>query len=489
MNVVPGPGGARQRPAVKTGNDGRFEIHGLLPGDYTLWIRKSGFATERIDPLKVPEEGMSQPVAVTLGPGAAISGVVKLRSGAPAEGWSVIASEAGTSAPGPRARGNLNPTGSDGIFVLDGLKPGQSYDLQLFGGTGIGPSRKGVVPPADGVEVVVSGTGRIAGRAVDAPTGRPLAAYAVSYEPERTGGGGVFRIVNRAAGQRLTGMGEKTEVKSEDGTFLLSDVSPGTWSVVVEAKGYQPARAGNVVVEEGGTADNVEVKVSPGSSLKGRVLDAISGQPVPGATVTHAAAGAGGAGPLAALAGAAADEEITTDADGAFLIDGLAPGKVSLTVKHPDYSDAHRTVDLKEGMATAEIKLTAGSAVGGLVLSSTQQPIPGADVVLQAAGDTGFGRAMLSGGQSTTTDATGRFRFDHLTAGRYSLAASFRNQTSAAQTIVLQDGQSRDDFVLQIAAGATLEGVVSGIPGSLKNGMTVTASGANSYTGSTKTGA
>ena len=486
----PGSGGTRGRPAVRTGADGRFEARGFSPGDYTLWIKKSGYATERIDPVKVPESGSPEPLAVTLGPGAAITGLVRLRSGTPAGGWSVLASEAGTSAIGPRARGNMNPTGPDGLFILEGLKPGQPYDLQLFGGPGIGPSRKGVVPPADGVEVVVAAAGRISGRAVDAQSGQPLLDYAVSFEPERTGGGGAFRIVNRVAGQRLTGMGEKTEVRSEDGTFQLDDVPPGTWSVVVEAKGYQPARAGNVVVEEGATVRDVEVKASLGSALKGRVLDAISGGPVPNAAVTHGTAGTGrGGGPLAALANAASDEETTTDADGAFQLDGLAPGKVSLTVKHPDYSDATQTVDVKEGTATAEIRLTPGSALGGLVLSDAQQPLPGASVSLQSAGDAGFGRGMLGGGQSAVSDGSGRFRFDHLASGRYNLVASVQSRTSATQTIVLQDGQSRDDAVLQIATGATLQGVVSGIPDSLRSGMTVTASGADSFSATTRTAA
>ena len=487
LNFVGGPGGARGRPSARTGADGRFEIRGLTAGDYALTVRKPGYASERVDPLKVPEEGSPEPVTLTLGPGAVIAGVVRQRGGSPAEGWTVVASEAGTSALGPRLRGG-EPTGPDGFFLLDGLKPGQSYDLQLFGGPGIGPAQKGVVAPADGVEVIVSGAGRIAGRAVDAQTGRPIPEFQVSYEPERTGGGMVFRFANRAAGRRVTGVGEKVDVKSEDGAFLLEEVPPGTWSVVVEAKGYQPARAGSVVVEEGGTAKDVDVKVSLGGQLKGRVLDASSGRPVPNATVTHAAAGAAG-GPLVALADAAGEGEIAADADGGFEIDGLTPGKIAITVKHPDYAEARQTADVKEGTASVEVRLTPGSALGGLVLSDARQPLPGADVVLQAGGDAGFGRGMLGSGQSTVTDGSGRFRFDHLTAGRYSLVATVRSRTSPAQTVVLQDGESREDAVLQIAAGATLQGVVSGIPDSWKNGMTVTAGGADAYAGSTRTGA
>ncbi|MGE5345330.1 MAG: carboxypeptidase regulatory-like domain-containing protein, partial [Acidithiobacillales bacterium] len=486
LSVLGGRGDALRRPPVRTGADGAFQIDGLAPGDYTLWIRKSGFATERIDPLKVPEAGSPEPVSVMLGPGAAIRGTVLLRSGTPAEGWTVVASAPGTSPLGPRTRGLLNPTGSDGLFVLEGLKPGQPYDLQLFGGTGIGPSQRGVVPPASGIEMVVSGPGRITGRAVDAKTSSPITSYTVRYEPARTGGG-LFRIVNRAAGRQVTGIGEKHEVSSDDGTFVLEDVPPGTWSVVVEAKGYQPARAGNVVVEEGGTAKGVEVKVSRGGHLGGRVVDALSGQPVPGATVTSGGTGPAG-GPLAAIADEIGDQ-LTTDADGTFVLDGIAPGKVLITVTHPDYTDAHQTVDVGEGSSTAEIRMTAGGDLGGLVVSDTGQPLPGADVVLQAAGDTGFGRLTGAGGFSAVTDSAGHFRFDHLSAGRYSLAASLQSQASTPLTIVLADGQSRDDAVLQIATGATLQGVVAGIPDSWKNGMTVTASGGNSWSGSTRTGA
>ena len=189
------------------------------------------------------------------------------------------------------------------------------------------------------------------------------------------------------------------------------------------------------------------------------------------------------------IASTSPEDEIATDADGAFALDGLVPGKISFTVKHPDYSDANQTIDVKEGTASAEIKLTPGSALGGLVVSDAQQPLPGADVVLQSAGDTAFGRGMLARRPLDDTDSSGRFRFDHLTAGRFSLVASLRSRSSATQTVVLQDGQSRDDAVLQIAAGATLQGVVSGLPDSWKNGMTVTVSGADSYSGMTRTGA
>ena len=73
-------------------------------------------------------------------------------------------------------------------------------------------------------------------------------------------------------------------MEAADGRFALEDVPAGKWQVVVTAKGYQVGRAGGVVVEEATTTDGVEIRVPPGSILKGRVTDAKSGRGVPEAT-------------------------------------------------------------------------------------------------------------------------------------------------------------------------------------------------------------
>ncbi len=486
IGLAGGTGGPNAK-RTKSGPDGRFALKGNSPGDYTVVVRKPGLATERIDPVKVPEEGAPEPLAVTLVPGAAIAGIVKTRNGNPAEGWMVTATKGGSSPIGPRAQGGGTPTGPDGAFFLDGLKAGEAYDLTLLGGTGMSPGRRGVVAPSGDVEIVVAGTGRISGRALDASTGRPLTEFQVAYEPGRTGGGAVFRFANRAAGRRLTGIGEPAPVKSEDGTFLLEDVPAGTWSVVVTAKEYQPARAGSVLVEEGGTAKDVEVKVSRGAALKGHVTDATTGRPVPNVSISHEDAGAAG-GPMRIANMEAGDAEITTDVDGRFEIGALGAGRVHLTARHPDYADTSDTVEVKEAGSAVDLKMTAGGALAGTVASDTGQPLPGADVALAAAGDAGFGLGML-GGQNTTTDASGRFRFEHLGAGRYSVTAQLRSRSSAPLTVVLQAGQSNETLSLAIAAGSTVRGTVSGVPDSWKNGMTVTANGPDGFFASTRTAA
>ncbi|MGZ6972111.1 MAG: carboxypeptidase regulatory-like domain-containing protein, partial [Thermoanaerobaculia bacterium] len=92
-------GGPSTRPKTKTGADGRFQIKGMSIGEYALQISKPGFANERIDPVKVTEKG-ADPVSVTLGPGASISGIVRRKSGEGAEGFFVRVGAGGRMAGG-----------------------------------------------------------------------------------------------------------------------------------------------------------------------------------------------------------------------------------------------------------------------------------------------------------------------------------------------------------------------------------------------------
>src|SRR5664280_2884196 len=485
-------GGASTRPRTKTAADGTFLIKGMSVGEYALQIRKPGFANERVDPVKVTEKGVD-PIAVTLGPGASLSGIVRRKNGDGAEGFIVRVGGGGGRGAGGGILGGLGTdlaTASDGLFVIDGLKPGQAYNLSVFGGAGLGPQKRGVVAPATNVEMVVAGTGRIAGTALDARSGQPLKNFSVSFEPDR-GGGAIIRIVARGAGAQ-TGIGQKRDFDTDDGSFTLEDVPAGTWTVVVEAKGYQPARVANLLVEENGVKDGVEVRATPGMVLKGHVTDARSGRPVANANITYQATDSGGGpgggfgGRGGAISGLDPSQDITSDADGHFEIEGIPTGKVKVTAKNPNYTDGSEVADVKDTGGTVEIKLTGGGSASGIVALGSQ-PLPNAQVALAGAGDAGFGR-ILGGSQTTTSDGQGHFEFDHLGAGRYTVSAGLNGQSSNLTDFVLQAGDSKNDIVLSLSGGSTIQGAVSGLPDNWKNGTTVTANGAQAFVASTKVG-
>ena len=454
-------------PAGRSGADGRFELKGVPEGDWALTVRAAGKAVEAVDPISVARGARPDPIDVVLAPGASISGSVLRKTGGGAEGYLVHARPSGKPPLGGRGAG-MPRTGADGTFLLDGLREGETYDLQLWGSAvnGPGPTKKGIPAPSSGVEWVVEGTGRIEGAAVDAKTGAPLTEFEVSWQPDGSGYRGIYRTGRRAAGLD-GGAGEVIPVEASDGRFALEDVVAGKCAVVVTAKGYPPALAGGIVVEEGTTTEGVEVRLAPGATLKGRVVDARSGRAVPEADVSVI--------PEQGLVPPGSG--LITDVDGRFEAAGLPPGKVRIGVEHDDYEAASTSAELKEGGSSVEVPLSRGSSLGGVVLSESRQPVAGAEVSLGGANAPGRGPE----GDTALADASGRFRFDHLAPGRYTLRARGAGRSSDPVEAVVVADASKEDVVVVLSGGATVRGVVTGLPEALRGSVRVNASGPDGY--------
>lgn len=475
FSFIGAPGG---RSEVRSGPDGRFEFRGLAAGDYSLHVRKSGHAAQRVDPLRV-SEGPAQPLEVTLALGVTISGFVRDKSGQGLEGRRVGARVRG--ARGPLATTfSDEPSGSDGAFLVEGLTAGQAYDVFLQDLAGPGPRGTPITAPAEGVELLASSPGRVEGLALDAESGRPLADFAVSYEVRDRGGRTIVR--GGPDGSSLT-PGEKVEFHDEEGRFALENVPAGTWDVEVAAHGYEPGRAGAVVVAEGGSAAGVEVRLRRGATLTGRVLEAGSGRPVADALVEAAPQGGDERLPRFGDEGQAG---VRTGLDGRFELPGLTPGSYTVSARHNDYAEASESVTVRGLTAAVELRLGQGSRLAGAVVSAGR-PVGGATITLGLAGE-GFG-GFGPGGQEAQSDEAGRYRFERLTPGRYTLVATLRGQSSSPVEAVVQGSQSRDDLVLELTGGAAIHGQVKGLPDSERAGVQVSARGPEQYFASARTAA
>ena len=473
-------GGISEIPPVRSGADGRFELKGVPPGDWALTAKAPGRATEIVDPLRLSRDARPDPIEIVLAPGASLSGIVRRRTGSGAEGYIVIAREEGKP---PTGFGpDTMPTGPDGAFFVDGLKRDTAYDLQLFGGAdyGPGPTKKGVLAPASDLEWVVEGLGRIEGIALDGKSGEPLTSFEVSCEVDRAGFGGM-RMGRGMRRRGAGGVGEPVAVEAPDGRFAIEEVPAGKWQVVVTAKGYQPGRAAGVVVEEATTTDGVDVRVPRGSRLEVLVLDARTRKGVPDARVAVLSeTGAPAFGGLGI-----GDGDLRTDVDGKAVAEGLAPGKVTVTVDHDDYTPSSQSAVLAEEGGRVEVALSHGGALSGIVLSETRQPLSGAEVSVEGGSARGN---PFGAGSGTATDGSGRFRFDHLAPGRYTLRASVSGQASEPVEAVLVGTETKDDVTLVLAGGATLRGGVAGLRDELRAGVSVNASGPKDYWASARTG-
>jgi protocatechuate 3,4-dioxygenase beta subunit len=472
----------------ETGADGRFEFRGLKAGDYALSARRAGFSRARLDPVKLGEGGEEPPVELVLKPGATITGMVRDKTGAGASGWQVAARPAGEAAgPAFGGIGTEEPTGPDGAFVLEGLTAGEAYDLQAMGTAGLGPRRQGVIAPSDSVELVVTGAGQVRGRVVDAESGRPVPDFQLRYQPDSQGG--VRFVMRMGPGGRGRGPYERIPFQAEDGTFVLEDVPAGRWTLEAFAPGFQPGTAAGVAVGEGELVEGIEVRLSRGAVLSGRVLDARTGRPILDASVRAEQSGGEARRGMIRMGGEPGDNEAMTDGDGRYEIAGLAPGTWTVTASHAEWSEKSESVEIKAAASTADIRLGRGGSIGGVV-SAGGSPVAGAQVQVSVAGDTGFRASpgfMGGGEQSALSDESGRFRFERLTPGRYTLVASLRDQSSAPVEATLTADEAQE-VQLALAAGTLVRGVVRGLPEPQLVGLTVSAHGGDFFA-TTRTGA
>jgi protocatechuate 3,4-dioxygenase beta subunit len=463
-----------ERTRAASGPDGRYHLAGLEPGAYSLRARKDGYAEGRVELLRL-DSGQTPAVDVWLLPGATISGFVRRPDGSGARGF-VVRALGGGDEPRSPAPGPPEATADDGAFAIEGLRPGETYTLVALGRGGM-QEQQGITAPSKDVEILVGGVGGISGRVVDAPTGKPVTDFTATYEADA--GAGPGRRMRGGPPPRSPrgpreGDDDDDAFHSADGTFLIENVPAGTWTVNVEAEGYETARLSGVNVREGETTADVEVRVTHGRILSGRVTDAQTGRPVPGATI--AATSATGAGP-----GGFQGVMASSDADGRFELAGLALGTYRLQAQHPDYAEASQIVDVQQAVGSTDIRLSAGGALAGIVVSESGGPVAGASVALQSGGGGGPRFGGGPGGQPMVTDEAGSFRFDRLAAGRYTIAASAGNRSSAPLEVPLLAGESRADLRIALGVGTTLRGQVSGLGNDLRGSVNVNATGPEGY--------
>lgn len=408
-----GPWGGGRDEGVRTDADGRFELRALRPGQRTLSASAEGWRETETDELELLEGQRIEDLTIALERGLAIEGVVVWGDGrGPAAGAKVVAATRIER----RAFGSMSfsrvvdagdgETDEDGRFALRGLDEG-TYQLRAScadpatgdeaGGEAVlwRAEAEDVVAPARGVELRLAGPLVFAGRVVD-DRGEPVTAFELAVESTQDGG-----------------PEESQAFKSEDGTFTFARVGAGEWRVEVEADGHVQDQPATVTLPHDGTP--VELVLLRTASVRGRVLDT-GGHPVADALVI-VDGGSGDGNPWRGSSG----PETETDAEGRFLLEDQRPGGLALTAAADDWADSEvLPLELQPGqeLADATLFLRVGGRIEGVVVTPEGEPIPG-QRVSYGENTMGFG-----GNGATKTDGAGRFAFEHVTPGEWSVTAS-----------------------------------------------------------------
>jgi protocatechuate 3,4-dioxygenase beta subunit len=409
--------------AVVSAEDGSFQLDGLPAGELKLGAQHRDYAPVRSDAIAVQLGKVQSGIVLELRRGGGALGRVLDGRERPLAGALVFA------ATPPFMRGNGDGeaeiyqarSDAEGNYRIERMRPG-SYVLGCARGDEalsipslLGSSQFDLVTiPEEGmIEQDVydrsANACRVYGRVLDMPArGGARALVALSFEND-SALGVEFKMAQVAA----------------DGSYEFAGLAPGNWRFQMEAEGVDLEL--DVVVPDAAEY-HFDVR-SPAGRIAGRVIDALTRDPIQGVRVElRGEQRTQGRGLIGMLAGSEANERSEhTDPEGQFELTRLQPGAYRLSAggvahgggKRASYAPSEPielVLRADEERNDIEIALEPGWSIRGLVRDEQGQPLRGVVV-----------RCFKADGTSVDRDNSGEdggFFLDGLENARYDLEAS-----------------------------------------------------------------
>ncbi|MHC4381079.1 MAG: carboxypeptidase regulatory-like domain-containing protein, partial [Planctomycetota bacterium] len=207
------------------------------------------------------------------------------------------------------------------------------------------------------------------------------------------------------------------------GTFRIDNLMPGTYKVEARADGFVVRSRKDVVVKPGAVTEDIDLKMSRGATLKGRVVAFGSREPVAGAVVTIGNSKESGFEAYFRM-GLETTAMARSGPDGSFSLEGIEEGMEWVHVLAEGFSPTSirgRPLELEEVREDVVIQVRQGCNINGHVYDRNGVPIP----------------ARLVGGFSTdsqdfwqaATDDKGYYHIENVKPGSYFLiTASLDNE-------------------------------------------------------------
>ncbi len=421
----------QRRPTTRTtstDHEGRFSLPTLAQSEQSsVTVAHPDYVrtTQRVEP---PEGGA--PVRLVLERGVVGWGHVVDEGGAPIAGASVKVQVARPSQNmldyGDRAE--VGPpleaaTDSEGRFEMRGLPAGR---VDIFASSqGKAPTLvRGVTLEAEldrqeiGTLTLVDGV-VLEGRVVDGD-GAGIGGAQVTLFPSRGMGDAWSRDT----------LQESTDA---EGHFRFVALNPGLHHLQASADGYVRAQSQKVDLPVQGEQ---RVRLERGIQLRGTTRG-------PDGEAVRA---------LVLLVAADTDRpdrqaNVTSDADGSFVLEAMPAGSYRLTAQGPGLRSDELRIDLRENVAPVSVSLTQGAVLVGRVLSAEGRAIAGAQVSLQGPPHAPW----LSGGYQgpARTDGEGQFRMEGLDPGRGTLMVTADGYRATKLPVELRATEQRVEVTLR----------------------------------------
>jgi hypothetical protein len=386
-------------PSARTDGSGYYEVTNVPPGKKVVFAGAEGYATASVYDVEVQDGVVTESIDFALKEGVKISGVVlEADTEVPIEGATVFATPVYPTDP---SRGSTTSDAA-GFFEMTSFAPHRTYRVKA--------TKPGYIP--GNITIVLGGTsdmvlylernGGIRGQVVDAVTGQPVPSFSIRYGESRGAEG-------------IVGFGQRRNFDSPDGTFEIFDLNPKQYVFEVWADGYAFTRSDPIEVRRGEWVAGLRFALGQGGTVEGKVVEALSGSPVSGASVLI-------------RPGDRMDpffhnrynpylvrESAPTGADGRFSVANVGPGNYWIQIDHEEYAQKIvEGIQISEGgrIDVGSVPIFRGGIIEGTVRAGNGEPIFRAQMLLTGEGYRNRVR----------TDRDGFYRFEKVPAGSYTLS-------------------------------------------------------------------
>jgi len=298
--------------------DGRVEVHGLLPGTYTVSVDCDDYISEAKYPDLIVEDRAVQDLVWSVRPGRSIRGIVVDAAGGAAGSVLLYASMMAGEHRTQRTTGHTT-TAVDGKFAIKGLLPG-TYRLQTMTDN---------YPRGEPLEIEIAADEDLLGIVVELPAGGQVTGVVRDERGDPVGG----ILVN------AKGTDTKYAKVDDRGHFTLTNIIAGEYRIYASRDGQgmrapgasDDDTAGQKVSVRVGETTEVELVVgSQSGQISGRVLGG-GGEPIIDAFIdmrresdSQASSGSGSREWIRWGLGSWGRQPVLTDEDGRFELTKLA---------------------------------------------------------------------------------------------------------------------------------------------------------------------